>query len=110
MDPAFVRRLRFVLEFPRPQAPERRELWRRALHAVAADRWPALEASVDTIAEAIDVSGAQIKNAVLSALFAARRRGAALELDHLLRGLDRELVKEGRPLAARERERWLGNA
>jgi MoxR-like ATPase len=111
MDPAFVRRLRFVLEFPRPQGGERLELWRRALQAIADDeRCRALEPTIAAIAEAIDVSGAQIKNAALSALFAARRQGAALDTEHLLRGIDRELAKEGRPLPARDRERWLRHA
>mgnify|MGYP003577260855 CR=1 FL=1 len=109
MDPAFIRRLRHVLEFPRPPAPERLKLWTKALTAVGPSEWPSLERSVMRIAESIDVSGAQIRNATLSALFSARRAGAPLALSHVLQGLDRELLKEGRPVASKQ-EGWLVDA
>jgi len=43
-------------------------------------------------------------------MFGAKREGVPLELRHLLRGLERELAKEGRMLGARERERILSHA
>ena len=110
MDPAIVRRIRHVIEFPRPQAAERRLLWRRALSTVAPKQWHSLSARVGRLADAIDVSGAQIKSATLSAAYIARRERAALNFDHVVRGLDRELAKEGRPLAGRDKERWLDHA
>ena len=109
MDPAFIRRLRHVIEFPRPQPAERLELWRRAIDEVSAARWPEIQGRVAELAEAVDLSGAQIKQAALSALFAARRDRAPLAFAHVLHGIDRELMKEGRPLAPRDKERWLRN-
>ena len=53
----------------------------------------------------MQLTGAQIKYAVLSGVFAARRDGSALRAEHLLRGLDREMSKEGRALSERERAR-----
>jgi hypothetical protein len=110
MDPAFIRRLRHVIEFPRPQPPERLALWRSAVAEIAPALWPELADRLAQLAEAIDLSGAQIKQAALSALFAARRDRAHLGFAHVLHGVDRELVKEGRPLAPRDKERWLRNA
>jgi SpoVK/Ycf46/Vps4 family AAA+-type ATPase len=110
MDPAFVRRLRHVIEFTRPQPEERLKLWRQALTAVAPQRWSVLSNGVDELAADIDVSGAQIKHAVLSGLFIARRQLEPLDMAHVIAGLDRELAKEGRPLGPNERERWLGRA
>jgi MoxR-like ATPase len=110
MDPAFVRRLRHVLEFPRPSATERLNLWEKALAAVAAQPSPAFARRVAELAETVEMSGAQIKNAVLSALFIARHSGMPLQFSELLQGLDRELAKEGRPLASKLRERWLSHA
>jgi len=107
MDPAFVRRLRHVLEFPRPQPTERLKLWHQALSAVAPQQWSALSARMTLVADAVDLAGAQIKNAALSALFMARRDGAPVAFEHVIRGLDRELAKEGRPLAPKDKERWL---
>jgi MoxR-like ATPase len=110
MDSAFIRRLRYVIEFPRPQPSERLELWRHAICEIASGQWPELARRIAELAEAIDLSGAQIKQAALSALFAARRDRGQFSFAHILHGIDRELVKEGRPLTLRDKERWLRNA
>jgi hypothetical protein len=110
MDPAFVRRLRHVLEFPRPKPPERLQLWRHAIGEIAPQHWPQLARGVAELADAVDMSGAQIKHAALSALFAARRERAPLGFTHILHGVDRELAKDGRPLSPKDKERWLRHA
>jgi adenylate kinase family enzyme len=106
IDPAFTRRLRYVLEFPRPDPAHRRRLWERLVAELAgADRAAALAGPLGDLAAHVDASGAQIKYAVLASLFAARRDGTTLAARHLLYGLERELSKEGRALGDRERER-----
>jgi hypothetical protein len=106
LDPAFLRRLRYVLDYPLPEESERRRMWRRILEELAGPvRAAELRGDVDRIAAAVDVTGAQIKYAVLSALFAARREARPVDGQHLVRGLERELAKEGRPLGERIRER-----
>ena len=106
IDPAFVRRIRYVFDFPMPGPAERRALWQRLVGelsgAAIGDR---LSGHLDRLAESVEATGAQIKYAVLTALFAARREAVPLGLPHLLRGLERELVKEGRALTERDRER-----
>jgi SpoVK/Ycf46/Vps4 family AAA+-type ATPase len=111
MDPGFTRRLRYVLEFARPDAAHRQHLWERLLGELAGpERLRALAALVQGLAASVDVSGGQIKFAVLTALFAARRDGAPLSAQHLLYGLERELAKEGRALTGPERERLGADA
>ena len=111
IDPGFTRRLRYVLEFARPDAAHRQRLWERLLGELAGlERLRSLASLVQGLAAAVDVSGGQIKFAVLAALFAARRDGAPLAAQHLLYGLERELAKEGRALTERERERLGGDA
>ncbi|WP_437779034.1 AAA family ATPase [Sorangium sp. So ce1097] len=106
IDPAFTRRLRYVLEFPRPDAGQRRKLWGRLVGELAgADRAAALARELDALATSVEATGAQIKYAVLSALFASRQDGRPLAIAHLLRGVERELLKEGRALNDRDRER-----
>ena len=107
MDSAFIRRLRHVLEFPRPKPPERLQLWRHAIGEIASQHWPQLSRGIAELADALDMTGAQIKYAALSALFAARRERAPLSFTHILHGVDRELAKEGRPLSPKDKERWL---
>jgi hypothetical protein len=62
---------------------------------------------IRSIATSVELTGAQIKGAVLTGLYAARRDGVALGLPHLLRGIDRELMKDGQALSARDQKRWL---
>jgi len=106
VDPAFTRRVRYVLDFPRPEPPYRRRIWTQVIAELSGKETARdLAGVVDEIAVGVEASGAQIKNAVLAALFIARRAGRPLARAHLLRGLERELDKEGRTLGRRERER-----
>jgi SpoVK/Ycf46/Vps4 family AAA+-type ATPase len=106
MDPAFVRRIRYIFDFPAPEARERRRIWGNVLTALAdAETEASLRPTLDRLAGGTAVSGAQIKNAVLASVFIARRRGEPLSGAHLLAGLHRELSKEGRSVSPRERAR-----
>ena len=69
-DPAFVRRLDAILDFPMPEAPARRDLWRAHLgdgHGLGASE-------LDRLAVAVDLAGGHIRNIVLAA---AARAAAA---------------------------------
>jgi hypothetical protein len=106
IDAAFLRRIRYVLDIPKPGPGERVELWHRLVGELAGrETAMRLAAPLQRLADAIEATGAQIKYAVLSALFAAKRDGAPVGMTHILRGLERELIKEGRALTERERDR-----
>jgi hypothetical protein len=108
IDPAFIRRIRYVLDFQRPDAAQRRTIWRRVLgELLGPEALRPLEPAIAIVADAIDISGAQIKNAVLAALFLARRARRPLGIEHLLGGIDRELGKEGRAIGDRDKARLL---
>jgi len=95
IDPAFLRRLRFIVDFSLPEQAERSALWARMLGVlgVAEGDVPAL---AEPAAAAHALSGAQIKSAALSAAFAAQAEGGRLQVDHVRAGIRRELAKEGR--------------
>jgi adenylate kinase family enzyme len=106
IDPAFVRRLRYVVDFPVPTEVERLRLWQGLVGQLAdAGQSARLGADLQRLAAGIEVTGAQIKLAVLTAMFASRREGTEVTGTHLVRGLERELAKEGRPISDRLRER-----
>jgi hypothetical protein len=97
LDTAFVRRLRFIIDFAPPSASERERLWRLALEdardvmgAPLADRldWPGL-------ARELDLTGAGIKSAALAAAFLARSEGSLIQERHVLAAARRELEKQG---------------
>jgi len=110
LDHAFLRRIRYVLAYGRPSGRERTELWRRSaellLPPVSRSQ---LEGLWPVVGEALDVTGAQIKTILLSAYFAARRLVRDLTAEDLVRAAERELMKEGRSMGARERQRITGH-
>jgi SpoVK/Ycf46/Vps4 family AAA+-type ATPase len=111
IDPAFIRRIRYVFDFPRPEAGERGKIWSKLIGDLAGrEALMRLEIAIGLLAGNVECSGAQIKNAVLAGMFACRRNWEPLSLVHLLRGVERELSKEGRALGAHERERLMRHA
>jgi replication-associated recombination protein RarA len=111
IDNAFIRRLRYVLEFPKPDARQREQIWLKILDKLLTDKnRPVLNGQVKNLAGNVELTGAQIKFSVLSALFAAKRDKKLLEMKHLVRGMERELMKEGRALSNREREKLMEHA
>jgi hypothetical protein len=105
IDPAFMRRLRYIVEFPKPSPDLQRQLWSKLVGALAGEvRAKALAPAIELLSQTSDATGAQIKFAVLAALFAARSDDKPLAARHLLMGLDRELGKEGRTIGPKQRE------
>ncbi|MEM7525792.1 MAG: ATP-binding protein [Pseudomonadota bacterium] len=101
MDPAFLRRIRYVFEIPRPDAVSRAAIWARAGAALSPETSDSLWAR---LGGALEFTGAQIKTTLLSAHFIADRRGQPIAAADILRAAERELAKEGRSLSARDRE------
>ena len=108
MDEAFLRRLRYVLEFPAPDDAARLAVWRQVLGGLAGERAEALEPAIERIAGRVPLTGAQIKSAAVTSVFAAMRDQTALAPRHLLTGIDAELMKEGRALSTRELQALQG--
>lgn len=108
IDAAFLRRLRYLVEFPRPDPPLQHTMWTKLVSGLAGEeRAKALDSAFRLLSTINDVTGAQIKFAVLAGLFVARAENKPLNAHHLLAGLDRELAKEGRAIGPRERDRIL---
>jgi hypothetical protein len=106
MDPAFTRRIRYLIDFAPPDAGQRERILANAVGAmIEPSRAALLLPGIGEIARAVECTGAQIKNAVLTAVFRARQQGVALALNHLIHGLERELAKDGRIVPPRLRQR-----
>ena len=110
IDAAFTRRLRYVSEFLRPDARQREQIWVKVLQRILPQESGfSFNGELGILANQVEITGAQIKFAVLSATFSARREQKPLGMAHLLRGIERELMKEGRTLGSREKEKLLQN-
>ena len=106
IDGAFVRRIRHVVEFARPDENARCAIWHRVAGAVFGTAAPGA-GELARLAR-LDCTGAQIKNAALSAVFAARRLGVAPDKLLIGRMLARELAKDGAGISARDLDDALG--
>jgi hypothetical protein len=93
LDPAFVRRMRFLLDFPMPDAAMRRQLWDQSLPAV---RFRSDDVDLDLFTQRFRLSGGSIQNISLAAAhMAAATPEGRVRLSHLVRATYRELEKAG---------------
>jgi hypothetical protein len=99
LDAAFTRRLRFIIEFRKPDAEQRERLWKRML-SVAGMAADACEAIAPRLALAHELTPAQIKGAALTAAYRAGDGG--IVLSNVEEGIRLELQKEGRLASAVE--------
>jgi SpoVK/Ycf46/Vps4 family AAA+-type ATPase len=99
LDQAFMRRLRFVVRFPFPDASLRREIWRRTFPAAT----PVGAVDVDALAR-LDVAGGNIRNIGINAAFLAADSGERVEMEHVLAAARSEYAKLERPLSELELE------
>jgi len=99
LDRAFLRRLRFVVQFPFPDASQRAKIWRRTLPAAA----PLEDIDFDQVSR-LAVSGGSIRSIALSAAFAAAEDGTPITPRHVLRAAHVEYAKSERAVTDSERE------
>ena len=91
-DPAFARRLDFIVDFVAPDATARRSLWQAHL-GEASD---CSAADLNRLAALGDFAGGHVRNAVLAAAAQARARGERIVYADIADGLRAEYRKLGR--------------
>jgi SpoVK/Ycf46/Vps4 family AAA+-type ATPase len=101
VDRAFLRRLRFVVQFPFPELAQRAEIWRRIFPPNA----PTEGLKVDQLAR-LNVAGGNIRNIALNAAFLAADVGEPVRMAHLLRAARSECAKLEKPLTEAESGGW----
>jgi hypothetical protein len=95
IDGAFVRRLRFILQFPEPDRELRRQLWERSLPG---HQWRDGDLDLGVLADRFALNGGAIRNIGMAAAhLAAATPSGLVTSSHVLRATRRELQKTGRP-------------
>jgi hypothetical protein len=102
MDPAFQRRLRFVMQFSFPDQLQREQIWR----GIFPPATPLHDVDCASLAR-LNVPGGHIRNVALNAAFLAAAAGAPLGMAHLLEAARAEAVKREPPLADSETRGWV---
>jgi len=88
IDPAFMRRLRFVVHFPHPDFNQRVAIWKRALPP----RVPVEVIDFDRLAR-LTVTGASIRNIAMHAAFLAADANGSVNMTYLRRAALAECAK-----------------
>ncbi|MEM8639899.1 MAG: ATP-binding protein [Cyanobacteria bacterium P01_G01_bin.54] len=101
LDQAFLRRLRFILNFPYPNAPERSQIWQRAFPK----QTPTQGLDFERLGQ-LDVTGGNIKAIALNAAFLAAAAGQPVTMQHILAATKTEYWKLGRSLTNVEIRDW----
>jgi SpoVK/Ycf46/Vps4 family AAA+-type ATPase len=102
LDAAFTRRLRFIVQFPFPEATEREAIWRRAFPA----RTPTQGLAWAKLAR-LQAAGGHIRNIALGAAFHAADAGQAVGMEHVLRAARADAAKRERAMADSETRGWV---
>ncbi|RJO70865.1 ATP-binding protein [Nocardia panacis] len=97
LDPAFLRRLRFIVEFPFPSPAERKTIWRKSFPAAA----PTEDLDFERLA-AMSVSGGMARNIAVNAAFLAAADGARIGMRHALAAARSEFEKLELPVRDRD--------
>jgi hypothetical protein len=101
LDTAFLRRIRFVVTFPFPDAAQRAAIWKGAFPA----RVPMRALAWDRLAQ-LNVAGGQIRNIAMSAAFLAADRDEEVSMSHLAAAARSELSKADRTPSDAELRGW----
>lgn len=101
LDPAFLRRIRFVLQFPFPDAKMRAEIWRRVFPSPT----PTAGLEPERLARLV-IPGGNIHNIALNAAYLAAADDTPVDMRHILRAARSEYAKLERPLTDAEVAGW----
>jgi hypothetical protein len=103
IDDAFIRRLDFVIDFPFPEADDRKRIWRLLLPAEAP---VADDVDLDFLAVQFKLSGGAIRNCSLAAAFQAADEDSDIGMRQLVRAVAQEYGKQGRLTLEADFERF----
>lgn len=92
LDKAFLRRIRFIIQFPFPDAKQRAEIWRRVFPA----QTPTASLDIDRLSK-FTITGGNIRNIALNAAFLAAENGV-VEMEHIFKAVKTEYAKLEMPL------------
>lgn len=101
IDNAFLRRLRFIIDFDFPAQAERAEIWRRIFPKAT----PRAKLDYDRLAQ-LNLAGGSIRNVAMAAAFTAAHQGQDVSMEHILGAVRLEYEKGGRSLTNAELRGW----
>jgi len=101
LDQAFMRRLRFVVNFPFPGPEERAEIWKR----IFPSQTPRDELNYEQLAR-LSVTGGSIYNIAMYAAFLAAEEKTPVRMEQIMRASRAEFTKLERALSSSDSGGW----
>ncbi len=101
LDSAFLRRIRFMVAFPFPEAPSRTKIWQR----IFPSQTPTQGLDYQLLGQ-LKVAGGNIRNIALNAAFIAADENEPVMMKHILQAAEREYLKLKRLLTDEETRGW----
>lgn len=102
IDTAFLRRLRFLVQFPFPNGVQRQEIWQRIFPASL----PTDGLDWERLAQ-LNITGGNIRTIALNGAFLAADEGTAVQMRHLLQSARTEYAKLEKTLTDAEVRGWV---
>lgn len=103
LDAAFLRRIRFVVQFPFPDSAQRAAIWQHVFPRAA----PVENLDVAKLAQ-LNLAGGNIRNIALNAAFRAADAGEPIRMQHLLHAARHEYAKLEKAMTSAELQGWDG--
>jgi SpoVK/Ycf46/Vps4 family AAA+-type ATPase len=94
VDTAFLRRLRFIVDFPRPDAAAREEIWRRCMPK---DSHVLSDSAFKQLGRRVELTGGSIRQITLRAAFLAAAAGTKINSAQIAYAARAEFTKLGLP-------------
>jgi hypothetical protein len=101
IDPAFLRRLRFIVDFAFPEACERIEIWR----GIFPRQTPLEGLDFDRLGQ-LSLAGGSIRNIAIAAAFLAAEQNKKVGMAQILAAAKTEYEKTGRTMTGAELRGW----
>jgi SpoVK/Ycf46/Vps4 family AAA+-type ATPase len=89
IDSAFIRRMKYLVDFPMPDKDMRLQIWKNGFSKGV----PKDDIDYEYLAESFELAGGNIKNIILTATFLAAGRNENVGMGHIFEGIKNEYHK-----------------
>lgn len=101
IDTAFMRRIRFAIQFPFPDSNTRKQIWQRMFP----EQTPLENIDISRLAR-LDIAGGNIRNIALNAAFLAADNNESVKMSHMAKAARREFGKLDKSIKESELRSW----
>lgn len=103
IDEAFIRRMKYIINFPFPDVDSRKQIWQVTMP----DKAPVgRDIDYDFLAETFEISGGNIKNILVYAAFKAAADSPRITMSHILKAAQYEMQKIGKLMLSQDMKQY----